>query len=86
MKLILKDAVLAEIENLKGKVSDNSSYCNGWNQALRMAEIEVNSLEVKEVDLDKPFEGVKVQTSMESGSLNEVIVTTKYKAQKGEKV
>ena len=43
----------------------------------------IDTLEVKEVDLDKPFEGVKVQTSMESGSLDEVIVTTKYKAQKG---
>ena len=49
MKLIDKAAVLAEINKLKGKVDDGSSYCNGWQHALRMLEIELNTLEVKEV-------------------------------------
>ncbi len=49
MKLIDKAAVVAEINKLKGKVSDESSYCNGWQHALRMLEIELNTLEVKEV-------------------------------------
>ena len=49
MKLIDKAAVLAEINKLKGKVDDGSSYCNGWQHVLRMLEIELNTLEVKEV-------------------------------------
>ena len=36
MKLIDKDALVAEIDKLKGKVSDGSSYCNGWQQAMRI--------------------------------------------------
>ena len=55
-----------------------------WLNALTWVKKILDALEVKEVDLDKPFEGIKVQTSMESGSLDEVIVTTKYKAKKGE--
>ena len=90
MKLIDKDAILAEIESLldKGKYHEeyDCAYRDGNNGALYALKGKVNSLEVKEVDLDKPFEGIKVQTSMESGSLDEVIVTTKYKAQKGEEV
>lgn len=52
MEYIDKSAVVAEIDKLKGKVSDASSYCNGWQHALRMLEIELDTLEVKEVDLD----------------------------------
>ena len=48
-----KDILTAEIEKLKGKASDSSSYCNGWQQALSMLEIELNTLETKEVDLEK---------------------------------
>ena len=55
MKLIDKDAVEAEIEKLKGKVDDGSSYCNGWQHALRMLEIELNTIEMKEVDLEKEY-------------------------------
>ena len=51
-----KDTLVAEIEKLKGKVSDSSSYCNGWQHALRMLEIELNTLEVKEVDLEKELD------------------------------
>lgn len=49
MKLIDKDALVAEIDKLKGKVDDGSSYCNGWQHALRMLELSLNTLEVKEV-------------------------------------
>lgn len=49
---IKKSALVAEIEKLKGKVSDSSSYCNGWQHALRMLELHLDTLEVKEVDLD----------------------------------
>lgn len=51
-----KDALVAEIDKLKGKVDDESSYCNGWQQALRMLEMELDTLEVKEVDLEKKAE------------------------------
>ena len=53
MKLIDIDKVIAEIKKLKGKVYDGSSYCNGWQHALRMLEIELATLETKEVDLEK---------------------------------
>ncbi len=46
-----KSAVVAEIEKLKGKVDDGSSYCNGWQQALRMLEMELDNLEVKDFEL-----------------------------------
>ena len=32
MKLIDKDAVVAVIDKLKGKVNDISSFSNGWQQ------------------------------------------------------
>ena len=47
--LIDKDALTAEIKKLKGKADDESSYCNGWQQALRMLEIVLDTLEVKEI-------------------------------------
>ena len=50
---ISKSALVAEIEKLKDKVSDSSSYCNGWQHALRMLELSIDTLEVKEVDLEK---------------------------------
>lgn len=56
MKLIDKAALVAEIDKLKGKVNDISSFSNGWQQALRLAEIEIDTLEVKEVDLEKEID------------------------------
>ena len=56
MKLIDKAALVAEIEKLRGKISDSSSYCNGWQHALRMLELSLDTLEVKEVDLEKEVE------------------------------
>jgi len=46
---IKKSALVAEIEKLKGKVSGSSSYCNGWQHSLRMLELSLNTLEVKEI-------------------------------------
>ena len=89
--LIDKDALVAEIEArynecLKRAKIIDAEYWNGKADAYRDVLVVLDTLEVEEVDLDKPFEGIKVQTSMESGSLDEVIVTTKYKAQKGEEL
>ena len=47
---ISKSALVAEIEKIRCKVNDGSSYCNGWQHALRTFEIGINTLEVKEVD------------------------------------
>ena len=56
MKLIDKDAVLAEIENLidKGRYHEeyDCAYRDGNNGALYALKGKVNSLEVKDVDLD----------------------------------
>ena len=90
--LIDKSAIVAEIERRKHKLLDNIMFERDKEWVVRTAHqlnriiLFLDDLEVKEVDLDKPIGGIKVQTSMESGSLDEVIVTTKYKAQKGEKV
>ena len=51
-----KSALVAKIKKLKGKVSDSSSYCNGWQHALRMLELSLDTLEVKEVDFDAEWE------------------------------
>lgn len=60
MKLIVKDAVLAEIENLldKGKYHEeyDCAYRDGNNGALYALKGKINSLEVKEVDLDSQIE------------------------------
>ena len=57
-----KDALVAKIEKLKGKVSDDSSYCDGWQHALRMLEIELNTLEVKD-----PYEQCIQYDSIKAG-------------------
>lgn len=53
---IKKSDVVEEIKKLKCKVFDGSSYCDSRQHALRMLEIVLNTLEVKEVDLDKEFD------------------------------
>jgi len=59
MKLIDKDAILAEIESLldKGKYHEeyDCAYRDGNNGALYALKGKVNYLEVKGVDLDKIF-------------------------------
>ena len=93
-RYINKDALVAEIEKLKGKVSDGSSYCNGWQHALRMLEIELDTLEVKEVNLCKEEERIWKDFNMAECCLskNDLEKISKHffelgiKAQKGEEV
>ena len=95
-KYIPLDEVLAEIEKI---IADETESIKCFERRRNVSEVQrsnarigvlmhlrslLDTLEVKEVDLEKPFEGVKVQTSWESGSLDEIIVTTKYKSRKGE--
>jgi len=60
MKLIDKSALVAEIDKLKGKVSDGSSYCNGWQHALRILELSLDTLEVKEVGVWKTIDNINL--------------------------
>ena len=36
---------MSEIEKLRGKVDDNSSYSSGWKHSLRMLEIFLEEVE-----------------------------------------
>lgn len=66
-KLIDKDILATEIIKLKGKVWDGSSYCIGWQHALRMLEIELNTIETKEEDVtDKKTEWAPSKKQMDS--------------------
>ena len=60
MKLIDKDALLAEIESLldKGKYHEeyDCAYRDGNNSALYALKEKIDTLEVKEVDLDKEID------------------------------
>lgn len=88
MKLIDKDAVLAEIENLldKGKYHEeyDCAYRDGNNGALYALKGKLDTLEVKEVELDKPFKGISVNTSFDGDdNLDTITITTKYYKKKG---
>ena len=90
---IPKSTLVAEIEKLKGKVSDNSSYCNVWQHALRMLELSLDSHEVKEVDLEKEIDKVWDTDYEDFGiSVDDFYRVTRYffelglKAQKGKEV
>lgn len=52
-----KDALVEKIDNLKHKIDDRYSYSNGWKDALRMVEAELDTLEVKDVDLEREIDG-----------------------------
>ena len=67
---ISKSSLLSEIEKLKGKVSDGSSYCNGWQHALRMLELSLNTLEMKEVDLEKELQRFNKEITDDNGFFN----------------
>ena len=93
MKLIDKDTLVAEIErrrNICKKVildlrsQESKVYYQGKAEAYKDILDTLDTLEVKEVNLGKPYGGVKVQTSYRGNSLDGVIVKTTYKAQKGE--
>ena len=51
-----KSDLIKKIDNLKHKIDNRYSYSNGWKDALRMVEAELDTLEVKEVDLDDVIE------------------------------
>ena len=99
--LIDKDAILAEIESLldKGKYHDeyDCAYRDGNNGALYALKGRINTLEVKEVDLEK-----ESLTWKDIGTIDQLLwdlsgehsgksdnegyykaVLSKYKAQKG---
>ena len=87
MKLIDKDALVAEIERLmkwqEPIMSDSISFNAGHKAALTKLLVFLDTLEVKEVDLNKPFEGVLVKTSYDGDdNLDTITVTTEYKKNK----
>ncbi len=58
MKLIDKDALIAEIERKLGELSqlEKASYEIGLYDAYKIVLSFLNTLEVKEVDLEKEFD------------------------------
>ena len=104
MKLIDKDAILAEIESLldKGKYHEeyDCAYRDGNNGALYALKGKLDTLEVKEVDLDfqmfaKEMDTVLILPSSETKNTEEEPLNWEYaiakhffelglKAQKGE--
>ena len=82
MKLIDKDAAVAEFNRLIAELvekGEGTMYEQGRISAFEDAKLFLDTLEVKEVNLGKPYGGVKVQTSYRGNSLDGVIVKTTYK-------
>lgn len=82
MKLINKDAAVAEINRLIAELvekGEGTMYEQGRISAFEDAKLFLDTIEVKEVNLGKPYGGVKVQTSYRGNSLDGVIVKTTYK-------
>ena len=82
MKLIDKDAAVAEFNRLIAELvekGEGTMYEQGRISAFEDAKLFLDTLEVKEVNLEKPYGGVKVQTSYRGNSLDGVIVKTTYK-------
>lgn len=86
MGYIDKSTLVAEINKLKGKISDSSSYCNGWQHALRMLELSLDTLEVKSVDLEKENLTCKDILTIDQYEEHYKAVLSRFKAQKGEEV
>ena len=102
MKLIPLDAVLTEIESLedKGKYHEvyDFAYRDGNNGALYALKGRINTLKVKEVDLEKEYkdfvEEDPVYNKLVNGIVGKAIakhffelgMQVSNKAQKGEKV
>ena len=53
MKLINKDALVAEIENIRKHYIERDDFDNGWNFALNKVLSFLDTLEVKEADLEE---------------------------------
>lgn len=82
MKLIDKDAVLAVIDKFKHE--GNIPYDRGLFELVCDIESDINSLEIKEVELDEPFKGISVKTSFDGDdNLDTITITTKYYKKKG---
>ena len=82
MKLINKVAAVAEINRLIAELvekGEGTMYEQGRISAFEDAKLFLDTIEVKEVNLGKPYGGVKVQTSYRGNSLDGVIVKTTYK-------
>ena len=59
MKLINKDALVAEIENIRKHYIERDDFDNGWNFALNKVLSFLDTLEVKEVDLEDTMNETK---------------------------
>ena len=82
--LIDKAALVAEIENLRKHYIEREDFDIGWNKALAAILSLIATLEVKEVELDKPFKGISVNTSFDGDdNLDTITITTKYYKKKG---
>lgn len=82
---INKDDLLAKIDNLKHKIDNRYSYSNGWKDALCMLEAELDTLEVKEVDLKKELELWMKSNADYTGHFN-ILEFTKYFFELGLKI
>ena len=60
-KYINKDAIVAEIERLENDefLCDSYDVATGFQSALRMVQEFIDTLEVKEVDLEKELNHLK---------------------------
>ena len=54
--LIDKDALVAEIENIRKHYIERDDFDNGWNFALNKVLSFLDTIEVKDVDLEKEYE------------------------------
>ena len=88
IKLIEKDSVIAEIEKKKKLLLQKRDSCKrrGLEKIMHKVSIlnellsSIDTLEVKEIELNKPFEGISVKTSFdENNNLDVIKVTTEYK-------
>ena len=64
MKLIDKDALVAEIENIRKHYIERDDFDNGWNFALNKVLSFLDTLEVKEMDLEHEVESYWKQCDM----------------------
>ena len=93
MKLIDKDAVVEEIESERKFYLDKEEYDFGWNNALDKILSFLDTIEVKDVDLEKEIESYfKGYGKFPSVGIDDCIDIAKHffmlglKAQKGEEL
>ena len=71
--LIDKDALVAEIESLRKYYIEKGDYDNGWNFALDKILSLIDTLEVKEVDLDKDYKEFVEEDPVYSKLVNGIV-------------